>query len=258
MFKMMKYEYKRAMGPLLIVFSVFALLEAYFFIGTAMKKQEHSAIAMVLFMVLAFACYLFVLVYGIASYNKDLKSKEGYLVFMAPISSFAVIGAKLLATLLTGITLVVMLFILGSIDYSFAAEVYHLDGLLDFFKAMLESIGTTPSAITGGILIFIVTFLVQFFMMTTLGYMAISLSSTVLQNKKIKTFISFVLYFVLLGGVNGLALSLPNVDNLSEMAEHTSLLDQFVFMLPQLGLYVVVMIACYIVSSLLLEKKISL
>lgn len=258
MLKMMKYEYKRAMGPLLIIFAIFALLEAYFIGGTLMEKQTHTAIGFTLFMILSFACYLFVLVYGILTYSKDLKSKEGYLVFMAPLSSFKILGAKLLSTLLTGITLVAMLVLLGMADYSLAAKTYHFDGLVDVLKMMLESIGANTTAIVGGIFIFIVAFLVQFFMTTTLGYLAISLSATVLQNKKIKGFISFVVFCVLLGCVNGIAMCLPNMKNLSEMTQRTSMWDQLVYMLPQLGLYVVVMIICYVTSSMLLEKKISL
>ena len=258
MLKMLKYEYRRALAPLFIIFILFGFEELYFLISTAMQKETHTTIATSLFVMLSFGCYIFVLIYGIVSYNRDLKNKEGYLVFMAPISSFQILGAKLLSILLTGITLVGAIFLFGSINYSFAASVYHFEGFIDFLKMGFESLGTSLASIVGGVLGFIIAFLIEFFMTVTIGYLAISLGSTVLQNKKIKSFASFVLFIVLTGVVNGIAVSLPNMKNTARLAEVNDLSSMLLYMAPQLGVYLLVAVLCYIGSSFLLEKKISL
>ena len=110
MLKMLKYEFRRGIFPLLIVGIVIAAIELYFLIGTLTEHADHSVIAIALLILAAFCCYLFVLIYGIISYSQDLKNKSGYLVFMAPISSYKVIGAKLLSILLTGAIIVAVIF----------------------------------------------------------------------------------------------------------------------------------------------------
>ena len=258
MLKMLKYEYRRAVGPLTIIFMLFGILEVYILGATALKKESHSGIGITLFLFGSFACYIFVLIYGIVTYNKDLKSKEGYLVFMAPISSFSVIGAKLLSILLTGITLVVMIALLGMLNYSAIASAYHLDSLVDVLEMFLESGGMSLSGTLAGIGAFIIAFLIQFFMTTTLIYFAISVSATVLQNKKGKGFVSFVLFMVLQGGVSALAASLPNMHNMQELQKISDMAQAIGYMWPQLLCYAVVMVLAYTASSVLLDKKISL
>ena len=55
------------------------------------------------------------------------------------------------------------------------------------------SIGSVIANVAG----FIVVALIQFYTMITIAYLAVSLSSTVLQNKKIKGVVSFILFVAL-------------------------------------------------------------
>ena len=95
-------------------------------------------------------------------------------------------------------------------------------------------------------------------MTTTLIYFAISVSATVLQNKKGKGFVSFVLFMVLQGGVSALAASLPNMHNMQELQKISDMAQAIGYMWPQLLCYAVVMVLAYTASSVLLDKKISL
>ena len=139
MLKMLKYEFRRGIFPLLIVGIVIAAIELYFLIGTLTEHADHSIIAVSLLILAAFCCYLFVLIYGIISYSQDLKNKSGYLVFMAPISSYKVIGAKLLSILLTGAIIVAVIFGLLTLDLSLAYSTYDsIDAFYDFLSNILE------------------------------------------------------------------------------------------------------------------------
>lgn len=257
MLKMMKYEYKRALGALKILLAIVALIEVYFLVGTTMKEGLHTGIASGLLVFSAIACYMFVLIYGISNYNKDLKSKTGLLVFMTPVSTYRILGAKLLSILLTGITLVAVLFGLFTIDYSYAASIYHFDGIISFFKEMFESMGADITGALWSLLAFIVMFLIQFFMTTTMAYLAISLSSTVLQNKKSKGFVSFVLFIAIYMMVNGLS-ALIIKESVGFDVKINGFAGAFVNMLPVYLLYLAVAACCFYVSANLLEKKISL
>ena len=197
MLKMLKYEFRRGIFPLLIVGIVIAAIELYFLISTLTEHADHSVIAVSLLILAAFCCYLFVLIYGIISYSQDLKNKSGYLVFMAPISSYKVIGAKLLSILLTGAIIVAVIFGLLTLDLSLAYSTYDsIDTFYDFLSNILEMGGYSLGGVILRLLAFILVFLIQFFMTITLAYLAVSVCSTILQTKKIKGFISFVLFIV--------------------------------------------------------------
>lgn len=256
MLKMLKYEFRRGIFPLLIVGIVIAAIELYFLISTLTEHADYSIIAVSLLILAAFCCYLFVLIYGIISYSQDLKNKSGYLVFMAPISSYKVIGAKLLSILLTGAIIVAVIFGLLTLDLSLAYSTYDsIDTFYDFLSNILELGGYSLGGVILRLLAFILVFLIQFFMTITLAYLAVSVCSTILQTKKIKGFISFVLFIVFYVILSVIASKIPHLSN---PGPNATFMEAMYAMIPQIALYFVVMVASYIGSSVLLEKKISL
>lgn len=256
MLKMLKYEFRRGIFPLLIVGIVIAAIELYFLISTLTEHADHSIIVVSLLILAAFCCYLFVLIYGIISYSQDLKNKSGYLVFMAPISSYKVIGAKLLSILLTGAIIVAVIFGLLTLDLSLAYSTYDsIDTFYDFLSNILEMGGYSLGGVILRLLAFILVFLIQFFMTITLAYLAVSVCSTILQTKKIKGFISFVLFIVFYVILSVIASKIPHLSN---PGPNATFMEAMYAMIPQIALYFVVMVASYIGSSVLLEKKISL
>lgn len=254
MFKMLKYEWRKNILSPLIVLGVFAALEVYFLIGCYVLDSLAHVSAAISFLVLAAVfSYIFVLLYGIISYSSDLKNKSGYLVFMAPISSFKILGSKLLSTLITGVLLLAVICGLAYLDFHIANDVFGLDMYIGFGDQFLSVYGSSVSAIIIDICIFIITFLLEFYMIITVGYLAVSLSSTALQNKKCKGFVSLLLFIVIIVAVFIIAYHLPMIK-----VSGNSYGSEFLRSLPQYILLAVVTVCSFIGSSLLLEKKISL
>lgn len=175
---------------------------------------------------------------------------------MAPISSYKVIGAKLLSILLTGAIIVAVIFGLLTLDLSLAYSTYDsIDTFYDFLSNILEMGGYSLGGVILRLLAFILVFLIQFFMTITLAYLAVSVCSTILQTKKIKGFISFVLFIVFYVILSVIASKIPHLSN---PGPNATFMEVMYAMIPQIALYFVVMVASYIGSSVLLEKKISL
>ena len=175
---------------------------------------------------------------------------------MAPISSYKVIGAKLLSILLTGAIIVAVIFGLLALDLSLAYSTYDsIDTFYDFLSNILEMGGYSLGGVILRLLAFILVFLIQFFMTITLAYLVVSVCSTILQTKKIKGFISFVLFIVFYVILSVIASKIPHLSNPGPDA---TFMEAMYAMIPQIALYFVVMVASYIGSSVLLEKKISL
>ena len=257
MLKMLKYEYRRGIFPLLIVFFVLAAIEIYFVIATLAKNDEHSAIALILLLFASVGCYLFVLIYGIVTYNQDLKNKSGYLVFMAPVSSYKIIGAKLLNILLTGFTLVVIFILFGMLDWEILDRMYDYGSMYEVFEYLFEASGRNLGGILLEFAAYILVMLIQFYMIVTMAYFAISLSSTALQSKKIKGFVSFIIFIAFYVIINIIVDKLPTLTPLSGMST-ASIMTQLYCDLPTIILYAICMVLCFIGSGALLEKKISL
>lgn len=256
MLKMMKYEYRRGIFPLLVVITALAAAELVFLIGVFAEKDIFVGLGLIFLIMGGWAAFMFVLIYGVIIYSQDLKNKTGYMVFMTPLSNFKIIGAKLLSILLTGITLVVFLGIIIVVDYNvIKSHNSDIAGMEVMLNDILGTTGSSLGAVVANLVGFIVVLLIQFFTMITIAYLAVSLSSTVLQNKKIKGVVSFVLFVVLYVLISYIAYKLPH---LGKGMQAGNMLEAIYATIPQLILYVVCMIGSYIGSATLLSKKISL
>lgn len=256
MLKMMKYEYRRGVFSLLVVITALAAAELLFLIGIFAEKNLLAGLGITFLMQGGFASFMFVLIYGVIIYSQDLKNKTGYMVFMTPISNYKIIGAKLLSILLTGATLVAFLGLLIVVDYNLLKS--HNGGVAGAEIVLDEILGTrglSIGSVIANVAGFIVVALIQFYTMITIAYLAVSLSSTVLQNKKIKGVVSFILFVALYVLVSYIAYKLPH---LGKNVQVETMLDAMYKNIPQLILYVVCMIGSYIGSATLLTKKISL
>ena len=225
MLKMMKYEYRRGVFPLLVVITALAAAELLFVIGIFAEKDLLAGLGIIFLVMGGWASFMFVLIYGVIIYSQDLKNKTGYMVLI-------VVDYNLLKSHNGGVAGVELV-------------------LDDILGTRGLSIGSVIANVAG----FIVVALIQFYTMITIAYLAVSLSSTVLQNKKIKGVVSFILFVALYVLVSYIAYKLPH---LGKNVQVETMLDAMYKNIPQLILYVVCMIGSYIGSATLLSKKISL
>ena len=254
MLKMMKYEYRRGVFSLLVVITALAAAELLFLIGIFAEKDLLTGLGITFLVLGGWASFMFVLIYGVIIYSQDLKNKTGYMVFMTPISNYKIIGAKLLSILLTGATLVAFLGLLIVVDYNLLKS--HNGGVAEIvLDEILGTRGLSIGSVIANVAGLIAIALIQFYTMITIAYLAVSLSSTVLQNKKIKGVVSFILFVALYVLVSYIAYKLPH---LGKNVQVETMLDAMYKNIPQLILYVVCMIGSYIGSATLLTKKISL
>lgn len=98
MWKLLKYEFRRARTSLLTVLGVIAVLEMYFLISLGVDHMEHVFIAALLMMFATYGAAVYIFVRGVASYASELKAKSAYLIFMTPNSGLKIMGSKYLYT----------------------------------------------------------------------------------------------------------------------------------------------------------------
>lgn len=101
MWKLLKYEFRRARTSLLTVLGVIAVLEMYFLISLGVDHMEHVVIAAVLMMFATYGAAVYIFVRGVASYASELKAKSAYLIFMTPNSGLKIMGRSICTRLST-------------------------------------------------------------------------------------------------------------------------------------------------------------
>ena len=106
MLKLMKYEFKKQMFSKIIIAAILGVLTLYFGIACVIDKETHAAIAtMLIFTVMVFAG-LYVAVESLSVYDKDLKTKQSYMLFLVPKSSYEILGAKMISAVLQILSLI--------------------------------------------------------------------------------------------------------------------------------------------------------
>lgn len=206
MLKLMKYEFRKSRTTLLAMLAALVVLEAGFLVGHAIDSYRLVGVCLGLLTVLVFVVYIYVLIAGIVSYNRELNDKTGYMVFMAPVGPGGIVGSKLLFTILTALIVTALFGSVVYLDYAMlfrgiesGADIYRQ---LDFTFTMFT--GSMGGDITLTKLILTIAFetgavLISVILTMCTAFLAITLSATLLQNKKgfLRLLVSVLLFFAL-------------------------------------------------------------
>lgn len=255
MLKLIKYEFRKNLYGMCIMLGLLAGVQMYFmyayFIADSRNKAMGAAGGLFFAAVL---CFFMVFSLGIMTYSRELSSKTSYLVFMTPNKAGKIIGSKLVYTFINGMLIAALLLVLGLADMHLLLNMFNEEiSMLEMIMDMLHSFGFSVVSIAYNITSSFISFLILFFMVVTLAYLSITLTATVLQNRKIKGLISIVLFIAVLLGVTKLGGLLPTL-----FEEPDSMFQASIHYLPEMAFYLLIMIGSIIGTAQLLERKVSL
>ena len=187
MWKLLKYEFRRARTSLLTVLGVIAVLEMYFLISLGVDHMEHVVIAAVLMMFASYGAAVYIFVRGVASYASELKAKSAYLIFMTPNSGLKIMGSKYLYTFVNGILLGGVCGALGALDLSLI--MMHEDDWQSFLRMMDIFLRVNQGVQTGQIVLavafYLVLMLLSLLTFFAMAYFAITLSHTLFPRQEV-------------------------------------------------------------------------
>lgn len=244
--KLMKYEFRKTRFSRSILILAIVLSEILFLAGT-FTKWEDGIFWGILLLTLCAAFGIFYLgIESILVFSKDMNSKQSYMLFMTPQNSYQILGAKVLENLICIMAAGLIFGLLTFADISLAiAQMKGLDKLLNelnlFLKSMFHNLPTWQNITAGAAEI-----LLGWFMTITIGYLAVTLSSTILAGKRFSGLVSFLLFLLLSWLVNAVLEHLPNMPTIT--------MDYV------LGYSVILLFsaAFYLISGWILEHKLSL
>ena len=224
MLKLMKYEFKKQMFSKIIIAAILGVLTLYFGIACVIDKETHAAIAtMLIFTVMVFAG-LYVAVESLSVYDKDLKTKQSYMLFLVPKSSYEILGAKMISAVLqiffTMMTLVQKILEINysvRVDWGFAVQT-------------------------------ILTVFVTWVFIVVLGYFVETLIYTLVHKTKLTSFIVFVAYILCFWGVVSADNAILNAISKSSQVMQSSV---------EILFFLVINTVLYVASAWLMDKKLS-
>lgn len=206
MLKLMKYELRKLSNTLIILLIALAALEVGFIAGQLLDRQPLSFVCLVLIGMLAFGAYVYIIVSGVVNYSRELKEKSGYLAFMVPVRTIGVVASKLLFTVLAAVAATAVFGVVCWLDARFLVGKMDIDPETLAQINLLLRFGLNAGADLFQILrvagYAVLAVLIQIALIMCTAYLAITLSATLLQNRKgfLRALISFALFTVLSWG----------------------------------------------------------
>ncbi len=269
MLKLMKYELQKQKLSKRIIAALFIVLELIFAFGVLTESGKISMIGSVCLFIAAFVAIIYVSVEAIITYDKDMKEKSGYMLFMVPHSEYTILGAKILTSVLTLLVMTICLVLLGAVDIFWLSSQMNgvketMDMITQIFTQMFNVEMDAAMIVT-----YIFLALFEWFGLLTSAFLAITIVHTILNQVKGKGFLSFI-FFILINMAYSkvsnmiIALFIPDYGqvevtqsgtevmvNLTAQAMQTSLAASLITAIVFAGL-------CLVVSGYMLKKKLSL
>ena len=261
MLKLMKYEFRKTRTTLLAMLAALVALEAGYLIGDRMDNYKIAGVCLGLLTMLVFAVYIYVLIAGIVSYSREVNDRTGYLTFMVPVGPMGIVVSKLLFTILAA--LIVTALFGGAVYYDYAQIFKQIELDQDSIQQMQFAF----SLITGGMgagasltrviltLAFEVgTVLISIILTMCTAYLSITLSATLMQNKK--GFLRFMVSFLLFIALNYLTTKVGGFVSRDVVPKTT---EELLAMLgAQAGIDFAFAVAFAVATAWLLDRKVSL
>ncbi|MBQ0000895.1 MAG: hypothetical protein KBT01_05080 [Clostridiales bacterium] len=246
MTKLIKYEFKKSMFTKYVLIVATLVAQLVFMFGVLSEKDTSMTWGIVGLVLCAIVGTSFIGIESILTMHQDLNTKQSYMLFLTPRSTYQILGAKVLQNGLSLLIVGAIFGILAIADFSFM--VIKLDGLeelLDFAQMMLKQINMEITITRQEVFLGLFGAISSWMNMITNGYLAIVISATFFAGRKFSGLISFLIYIVLVIA-EGRILSL-----LPEMATVDATLALMI------GVNVVMIIVIYFVTGWIMEKKLN-
>lgn len=270
MMKLLKYEFRKSLTSLLILLSVVGAGEIYFLGALALDNTDHMAYAVILLAVCAYAAMVYVLVRALTSYSNELKSKSAYLLFMTPNSGLRIMGSKYLYTFVNALLMGAVSALLFGLDITLIfSHRGDLESLFTFVSTLLRQAGIYLDQIGLFIAVILISAVLSILSFFALSYLAVTLSHTLLRNKKYRALVAF-LFFIgleyLVGWIGGqfespasrLVMVADMAETTSASAMVTGLNELIPLMIPSACLSLVCVLGSLFGCGWMLDKKVSL
>ena len=250
MLKLMKYEFRKTWITKLILLGVTAVAEIAFLIGLYVERETTLGLSVMLLVFLAFGGILMIGLYSVMTLHRDMNTKQSYMLFMTPSSSYSILGAKVLECGLSILIGGAFYFALGALDitllFAKSGELNRLWSAIQDFLSHLTFANHQLLIDMEGMAAFVFCLLAGWILTVITAYFAVVISAALLNGKRFNGLLSFVLFLALSWFIGWVArtvtASIPSINTLLLVDGAISLAFTAVM---------------YMVTAIIMERKLS-
>jgi len=239
MLRLLKYEFRKTLFPKLVLLALLVIFEGVFLYGYWTDNNSTVTLGLSLFL-FTFLCGLLAIgIISLVTLHKDMNTRQGYMLFMTPNSTYRILGAKVAENGLSmlGIGAVG----LGICLLNFSLIKQELEFITSFLKNF--GIGLTPTfPHLSALLVYIIC---SILCSVTTAYLADVICSSLLNGQKGSMVITFVLFALLNFGIQKIMGLVP------------ASLDIVVMFLLQGAIALVLATVMYIITARLMDRYLS-
>ena len=197
MLKLMKYEFRKTGFSKLILLVITLVADLAFLLGVFLEKDRLLATGIMILFLCAVIGIAYIGLESVLALHRDLNTKQSYMLFLTPHSSYEILGAKVLengiSILVTGIFFVLV----AALDFTVAtAYIGGVKEVMDMLKSFLDvSMRITVDPVQ--MLFVFFTALAGWIVYIVNADLAVILSATVLAGKKASGLVAFVIFLIL-------------------------------------------------------------
>lgn len=245
MLKLMKYEFRKTAFSKLILLIITAVAELAFLLGIFLEKDNLLATGIMFLFLCAIIGIAYIGLESVMVLYRDLNSKQSYMLFLTPHSSYEILGAKVLENGLSILVTGIFFALLAALDA--AVAVLYIGGLKEMMNMVQSFLDVSMNIVLDPVQLLFVFFttLASWMVYIVNADLAVILSATVLAGKKGSGIVAFII-FLILSWLMGTGLDhLPTPGNME----------------LQYGMYIVaallMSVVLYLVSGWIMEKRLS-
>ena len=239
MLRLLKYEFRKTLFPKLVLVALLVIFEGIFLYGYWTGNNSTVTLGLSLFL-FTFLCGLLAIgIISLVTLQKDMNTRQGYMLFMTPNSTYRILGAKVAENGLSmlGIGAVG----LGICLLNFSLIKQELEFITSFLKNF--GIGLTPTfPHLSALLVYIIS---SILCSVTTAYLADVICSSLLNGQKGSMVITFVLFALLNFGIQKIMGLVP------------ASLDIVVMFLLQGAIALALAVVMYIITARLMDRYLS-
>ena len=239
MLRLLKYEFRKTLFPKLVLLALLVIFEGVFLYGYWTDNNSTVTLGLSLFL-FTFLCGLLAIgIISLVTLHKDMNTRQGYMLFMTPNSTYRILGAKVAENGLSmlGIGAVG----LGICLLNFSLIKQELEFITSFLKNF--GVGLTPTfPHLSALLVYIIS---SILCSVTTAYLADVICSSLLNGQKGSMVITFVLFALLNFGIQKIMGLVP------------ASLDIVVMFLLQGAIALALAVVMYIITARLMDRYLS-
>ena len=249
MLNLIKYEFIKQRSSKLIALGIFAILEVIFLLGTALEHDGFLGFSMGFLAVVSIVFIFWLGIEAIFTLSSDMRNKSGYMLFMTPNSVYKIMAGKVISSILTIVIAVACIALLALADMTILQIRFSsIKEFSEMVKDMLEVVFDVRISWQMA-LVFLAIMVLSWISMVAAGFMAVTISNTVLANFKAKGLISFLIF---------IAVGLISSYILNALYGLTGYTDDTLRMVMSFAVTIAATVICFIVSGECMKRRLAL